>query len=104
MEDDRRVLHLLRGFHTARHDLVCDTVTLVLYGSLISNICYVLPWAVVISVADLNPENAWSYHPFIFRGNLVFGFVDVLIVDGIWAWTVLRGRMVVPPITTTRGA
>lgn len=63
-----------------------------LYQSLVSNLLYVLPWAIVCQVKDLNEDNAWSYHRLVFGGSLVFSFVDVLVVDGIWAWTLRTGR------------
>ncbi|KAL3473841.1 hypothetical protein BJX99DRAFT_260956 [Aspergillus californicus] len=64
-----------------------------LVQSLISNIFYVLPWAIVCQVADLNSENAWTYHSLVFGGSLVFSFFEILIIDGIWAWRFLRGRL-----------
>lgn len=63
-----------------------------LYQSLISNLMYVLPWAIVCQVVDLKPEDAWTYHSLVFGGSLVFSFFDVLIVDGIWAWTLRKGK------------
>ncbi|OTA07469.1 NACHT domain WD40 repeat-containing protein [Trichoderma parareesei] len=63
-----------------------------LYQSLASNLLYVLPWAIVCQVAHLDQENAWMYHSFIFGGSLVFSFVDVLIVVGVWMWTLRTGR------------
>ena len=63
-----------------------------LYQSLVSNLMYVLPWAVVCQVVDLKPEDAWTYHSLVFGGSLVFSFFDVLIVDGIWAWTLRKGK------------
>ncbi|KAF2180315.1 hypothetical protein K469DRAFT_640154 [Zopfia rhizophila CBS 207.26] len=63
-----------------------------LYQSLASNLLYVLPWAIVCQVADLNPSNAWTYHGLVFGGSLVFSFFDIVIVDGIWAWTLKTGR------------
>jgi hypothetical protein len=61
--------------------------------SLISNICYVLPWAIVCQVVDLNPDNAWTYHSLVFGGSLVFSFVEIVIVDAVWAWRFLKGRL-----------
>ncbi|GAB7349226.1 hypothetical protein MBLNU459_g8390t1 [Dothideomycetes sp. NU459] len=69
-----------------------------LYQSLISNIFWVLPWAVVVSKIGITPEDAWTYHSIVFGGSLVFSFFDILIVDGIWAWRLLRGRMILPTI------
>ena len=63
-----------------------------LYQSLASNILYVLPWAIVCQVKDLDEANAWTYHSLVFGGSLVFSFVDILIVDAIWAWTLVKGK------------
>ena len=63
-----------------------------LYQSLVSNICYVLPWAVVCQVVALNADNAWTYYRFVFGGSLVFSFVDVLVVDALWVWVLVSGR------------
>jgi hypothetical protein len=63
-----------------------------LYQSLASNLLYVLPWAIVRQAANLDPDDAWAYHILVFGGSLVFSFVDILIVDGLWVWTLVRGR------------
>ena len=73
-----------------------------LYQSLVSNLCWVLPWAIVVVKVGITPEDAWKYHSIVFGGSLVFSFFDILIVDAIWAWTLLRGRMTVPLVTGTR--
>jgi hypothetical protein len=28
----------------------------------------------------------------VFGGSLVFSFIDVVIVDAIWAWTLVSGK------------
>ncbi|KAF2787356.1 hypothetical protein K505DRAFT_257896 [Melanomma pulvis-pyrius CBS 109.77] len=63
-----------------------------LIQSLISNLLYVLPWAIACQTADLNPGDAWTYHSLVFGGSLVFSFFDVVIVDGIWTWMLRRGK------------
>ncbi|EEP80249.1 conserved hypothetical protein [Uncinocarpus reesii 1704] len=63
-----------------------------LLQSLISNIFYVLPWAIVCQAANLNAKDAWTYHSLVFGGSLVFSFFTVLVVDGLWAWILLTGR------------
>ncbi|EHK24788.1 uncharacterized protein TRIVIDRAFT_61552 [Trichoderma virens Gv29-8] len=63
-----------------------------LYQSLASNLLYVLPWAIVCQVVHLDEKNAWTYHSLIFGGSLVFSFVDVLIVVGVWMWTLWAGK------------
>ncbi|KAF2870511.1 hypothetical protein BDV95DRAFT_574002 [Massariosphaeria phaeospora] len=63
-----------------------------LYQSLASNLLYVLPWAIACQTAELNPEDAWTYHSLVFGGSLVFSFFDILVVDGLWAWTLRKGR------------
>jgi hypothetical protein len=37
----------------------------------------------------------------VFGGSLVFSFIDIIIVDLIWAWTLLRGRMTISPVNVT---
>ena len=63
-----------------------------LYQSLVSNLLYELPWAIVCQTMSLDEDNAWTYHRLVFGGSLVFSFVDVIVVDGIWAWVLLTGR------------
>ncbi|KEQ99644.1 hypothetical protein AUEXF2481DRAFT_45739 [Aureobasidium subglaciale EXF-2481] len=69
-----------------------------LYQSLISNLLWVLPWAIVVSEANITPDDAWTYHSIVFGGSLVFSFFDILLVDSIWVWTLLRGKMRLPNI------
>ncbi|EXJ77923.1 hypothetical protein A1O3_09082 [Capronia epimyces CBS 606.96] len=64
-----------------------------LYQSLVSNICYVLPWAIVCQVGHLNAKDAWTYHSFVFGGSLVFSFFDVLLFVILWAWKLHRGTL-----------
>ncbi|TQV99374.1 hypothetical protein V2A60_004852 [Cordyceps javanica] len=64
-----------------------------LWQSLVSNLLYVLPWAIVCQTADLNADRAWTYHSFVFGGSLVFSFADILLVDGLWVWALKTGRM-----------
>ncbi|KAH0204800.1 hypothetical protein KCU99_g2654, partial [Aureobasidium melanogenum] len=69
-----------------------------LYQSLISNLLWVLPWAIVVSKANITPSDAWTYHSIVFGGSLVFSFFDVSIVDLVWLWSLLRGNMRLPKI------
>ncbi|KXT11028.1 hypothetical protein AC579_7327 [Pseudocercospora musae] len=69
-----------------------------LYQSLASNLLWVLPWAIVVSVTKLNADNAWTYHSIVFGGSLVFSLADIIIVDGVWAWMLKKGRMRVSPL------
>ncbi|EXJ74593.1 uncharacterized protein A1O5_02889 [Cladophialophora psammophila CBS 110553] len=64
-----------------------------LYQSLVSNMFYVLPWAIVCQAAHLNSSDAWSYHAFVFGGSLVFSFFDVLLFVLLWAWKLSRGTL-----------
>ncbi|KAF7509376.1 hypothetical protein GJ744_008099 [Endocarpon pusillum] len=61
-----------------------------LYQSLVSNFAYVLPWAIVCQVVDLNAEDAWTYHSLVFGGSLVFSFFDILLVLMLWAWRLVK--------------
>ena len=73
-----------------------------LYQSLISNLCWVLPWAIAVTRIGITPDDAWTYHSIVFGGSLVFSFVDIVIVDLIWAWTLVKGRMSLPPVMEAR--
>jgi hypothetical protein len=64
-----------------------------LYQSLVSNLGYVLPWALVCQIANLNAEDAWTYHSLVFGGSLVFTFFDVLLFLVSWTWRLLKGKM-----------
>lgn len=69
-----------------------------LYQSLVSNIFWVLPWAVVVSKAGITPKDAWTYHSIVFGGSLVFSFFDVLLFVCGWAWRLKKGKMRLPPV------
>lgn len=60
---------------------------------------WVLPWAIAVTRLGITPDDAWKYHSIVFGGSVVFSFVDILIVDAVWAWALLKGRMSVPPVT-----
>ncbi|GAA5986217.1 hypothetical protein JCM11641_002893 [Rhodosporidiobolus odoratus] len=47
--------------------------------SLLSNIFYCLPWAIALGQVNIQPDNAWSYHAFVFGGSLVVTFVIVIV-------------------------
>ncbi|GJC78558.1 hypothetical protein ColLi_01396 [Colletotrichum liriopes] len=64
-----------------------------LWQSLASNLLYVLPWAIVCQTANLSADKAWTYHSLVFGGSLVFSFVDICVVVGLWIWTLMTGRM-----------
>ncbi|KAJ9155948.1 hypothetical protein NKR19_g4281 [Coniochaeta hoffmannii] len=44
------------------------------------------------TVNTLDQANAWTYHSLVFGGSLVFSFVDILVFDSIWTWTLMRGK------------
>ncbi|OQV02298.1 hypothetical protein CLAIMM_07517 [Cladophialophora immunda] len=64
-----------------------------LYQSLVANLFYVLPWAIVCQTAHLSSSDAWSYHAFVFGGSLVFSSFDVLLFVMLWAWKLSRGTL-----------
>lgn len=64
-----------------------------LYQSLVSNLCWVLPWAIAVTRIGITPEDAWAYHSVVFGGSLVFSFIDIVFTNGIWAWALIKGRM-----------
>ena len=57
-----------------------------------------LLWVLVVSKVDITPNDAWTYHSVVFGGSLVFSFFDVLVVDLVWVWALLRGKMRLPKI------
>lgn len=63
-----------------------------LYQSLASNILYVLPWAVVCQVANLDADDAWTYHSLVFGGSLVFSFFVGIALVGLWALRLRKGK------------
>ncbi|KAK6524064.1 hypothetical protein TWF694_005729 [Orbilia ellipsospora] len=69
-----------------------------LYQSLGSNIFYVLPWCIALKKIDMNEDNAWTYHRWIFGGSLVVSFGIILVVDLIWAFRLKSGRSEMAPI------
>ena len=73
--------------------LVATRTSWYLAQYLISNMLYVLPWAIVCQVVHLNPENAWTYHSLVFGGSLVFSFVEILVVVLFWAWGLFKGKL-----------
>ncbi|RYP21146.1 hypothetical protein DL765_002435 [Monosporascus sp. GIB2] len=64
-----------------------------LFQSLVSNLFYVLPWAIVCQAAELDASYGWTYHSLVFGGSLVFSFVDIVVVDAVWAWGLWKGRL-----------
>jgi Na+-driven multidrug efflux pump len=64
-----------------------------LYQSLASNLLYVLPWAIVCQVVELNARDAWTYHSLVFGGSLVVSFFVVAAVGVSWVVRLRRGRM-----------
>ncbi|KAF2122315.1 hypothetical protein BDV96DRAFT_609233 [Lophiotrema nucula] len=60
--------------------------------SLVSNLLWVLPWAIACQVKRLNPGDAWTYHSLVFGGSLVFSFFDILVFNGWWASRLKRGK------------
>lgn len=73
--------------------LLATTPRWYLYQSLVSNLLYVLPWAIVCQVKTLDASNAWTYHGVVFGGSLVFSFTDVCAVVGLWVWLISKGKL-----------
>lgn len=73
-----------------------------LYQSLVSNLCWVLPWAIVVTKIDMNAKDAWTYHSIVFGGSLVFSFFDIIFIfDALWVWRLAKGKMRLPPVRGT---
>ena len=69
-----------------------------LYQSLVSNIMWVLPWAIAVSKIGITPDDAWTYHSIVFGGSLVFSFAIIVGFDGFAAWRLGRGRIRLSPV------
>ncbi|TFK66657.1 hypothetical protein BDN72DRAFT_140040 [Pluteus cervinus] len=67
-----------------------------LYQSLVSNIFWVLPWAITVTQIGMTADTAWRYHSVVFGGSLVVSFWIILVVDALWAWKLLKGKLVLP--------
>lgn len=52
-----------------------------------------------MSKIGITPDDAWTYHSVVFGGSLVFSFFDILIVDALWAWRLVKGKMDLSPVT-----
>ena len=60
--------------------------------SLITNVLWVLPWAVVVQAHGLRSGDPWRWHAIVFGGSMV---VSGFVVSGVvmtWAWTLRRGK------------
>ncbi|RPA75809.1 hypothetical protein BJ508DRAFT_365399 [Ascobolus immersus RN42] len=70
-----------------------------LYQSLITNLLWVFPWAVVCEVGrlggKLTGDNAWVTHGLVFGGSLVASFIVVVIVLTIWVVQLMKGKLYV---------
>jgi len=64
-----------------------------LYQSLVANLFYCLPWAIVVTKIDITQDTAWLYQKWIFGGSLVVTFGIILAVDALWAWRLHAGKM-----------
>ncbi|KAF2742101.1 hypothetical protein M011DRAFT_472503 [Sporormia fimetaria CBS 119925] len=60
--------------------------------SVVSNLLYTLPWAIVCQVKKLDAEHAWTWHSLVFGGSLVVSFVVVVVVVSAWGWRLRRGK------------
>lgn len=72
--------------------LLASRPKLYLYQSLMSNLLYMLPWAIVCQKASLTANKAWLYHSLVFGGSLVFTFIIVILVVAAWSWQLKAGH------------
>ncbi len=82
-----KVLHVLWRFDLTSHNSSRNFVLNGISQSLVSNFAYVMPWAIVCQVVDLNAGDAWTHHSLVFDGSgkPFFSFFDVLLVPTLWA-------------------
>ncbi|KAI9700955.1 MAG: hypothetical protein M1820_006600 [Bogoriella megaspora] len=72
-----------------------------LYQSLIQNMLYMLPWAIALQLVHLNSQNAWSYHRFVYGGELIVVFVGDAILAMLWYWKLRTGRLKLSVVRST---
>ena len=69
-----------------------------LYQALSSNFCWILPWAIVMTVVSLPSSLAWKYYAIIFGGALMFDFVDVGVTLLVWIYRLSKGKVRTGPL------
>lgn len=61
-----RQCYIFYGVSTSLATVLLATKTRwYLYQSLVSNLLYVLPWAIVIGQVPVDPNNAWAFYGFV---------------------------------------
>ncbi|KAH6673329.1 hypothetical protein B0J14DRAFT_700345 [Halenospora varia] len=73
--------------------LLATIPRLYLFQALLSNLLWMLPWAIAVTRIDMTPVNAWTYDGIIFGGANVFSSGCTAIVLGYWWWALTRGRL-----------
>lgn len=63
-----------------------------------SNLLYILPWCIALTVIGITPDSAWKYHALIFGGSLVVSFLIIVGVLSLWAWKLLKGTVRLGPV------
>ncbi|KAL2063403.1 hypothetical protein VTL71DRAFT_5208 [Oculimacula yallundae] len=81
--------------------LLATTTNWYLLQSLVSNLFWMLPWAIAVTRVGMTPSNAWKYHSVIFGGSLVFSFLSVCFTLALWAWLLTKGKVSLAPVTKT---
>ena len=64
-----------------------------LYQALGTNLLWMLPWAVVMTVSAFPGAEAWKYYAVIFGGALVFDFLVVCFVLTLWSFRLMKGKV-----------
>jgi len=79
--------------------LIATTPRFFFAQSLVANILWMLPWAIVCSKITMSEDNAWTYHGIAVGGSLLANFVTVLMTCVLWAWMLTRGWVSLLPVT-----
>ena len=61
--------------------------------SLVSNLLWTLPWAIVIQVHGLQSGDPWLWYAVVFGGSLVVSFFIIAAAVGGWVWMLARRRI-----------
>ncbi|XMA18673.1 hypothetical protein WAI453_011464 [Rhynchosporium graminicola] len=79
--------------------LLATTTNWYLIQSLVTNLFWMLPWAIAVTEIGMTPSNAWKYPSIIFGGSLVFSFLNLCVILALWAWFLKKGKVSLASVT-----
>ncbi|CZT51945.1 uncharacterized protein RSE6_13172 [Rhynchosporium secalis] len=79
--------------------LLATTTNWYLIQSFVTNLFWMLPWAIAVIEIGMTPSNAWKYPSIIFGGPLVFSFLNLCVILALWAWFLKKGKVSLASVT-----